>query len=198
MNLDSWHMSSQFPLLGTGLGTFQWVFPGYDHTLSRSTATYADNDYLQALAETGWIGLALILSFVAIIWWHWLRALRSDSRTTAVAAIGLGYGLLAVMLHSLSDFGQHLPANACLSAITCGLLINLGGKSPRVAQRGRIGAIVVLLLIAGASAWILFDADCARRAEADWIIARRLFAEIRRSWMDRRCRGNRRIECAGR
>ncbi len=141
MNTDIVQMAAHFPLLGTGLGTFQWVFPAYDHSLSVSTATYADNDYLQALAEVGRIGATVIGAFVALVWWRWARAVSSGNRTSAAAAIGLGYGLLAVMIGSLTDFGQHLPANACLSAVTCGLLINLGGAShptpiaPAVAAR---------------------------------------------------------------
>jgi tetratricopeptide (TPR) repeat protein len=43
-----------------------------------------------------------------------------------MAAFGLGFGLLAVMIQSASDFGQHLPANFCLTAIVCGLLVSIG------------------------------------------------------------------------
>ena len=36
---------------------------------------------------------------------------------------------MAILIHSLSDFGQHLPANAVLSATTCGLLVALSRTS---------------------------------------------------------------------
>ena len=67
------------------------------------------------------------------------RDALADARGEAAAAIGMGYGLVAILVHSLTDFGQHIPANACLTALYGALLLNLAqavklgrGAPPRV------------------------------------------------------------------
>lgn len=173
MNRDIWLMSKQFPLVGTGLGTFERVYPGYDHTMALSTAAYADNDYLQLLAETGWIGVALAAFCVVAIWSHWATAARSMNRTSAAIAIGLGYSLVAVMIQSTTDFGQHLPANACLTACICGMLVNLGSADAVTRQTSRATTWIHIPIALALAAWMIVGAEQSRRADAHWTIARR-------------------------
>jgi tetratricopeptide (TPR) repeat protein len=95
-----------------------------------------------------------------------------------VAAFGLGFGLLAILIHSLSDFGQHVPANALVTAVFAGLLVGLAqfrqpvapprpparaAKGVRVFARalGGVGTVVIAVMCLGA-------ADGARRAEGAW------------------------------
>jgi tetratricopeptide (TPR) repeat protein len=117
----------QFPTLGTGMGTHEVVYPMFTRWTIAATATHAENEYAQVLEETGFSGLLLMLAFAAIVWGGYVRAVRGV-RTAAIgaAAFGLGFGLLAVMVHSLGDFGQHLPANALMTSVSCALLLNLG------------------------------------------------------------------------
>src|SRR5205085_8386953 len=115
----------KYPVAGTGLGTHAFVFPAHDRTGAPLLAEYVENEYVQALEETGALGLAIVLAFAGIVWFHFSRAARARRPRIVVACFGLAYGLLAVMVHSVSDFGQHLPAIAGLSAVTCGLMISL-------------------------------------------------------------------------
>ena len=115
----------QFPIVGTGLGTHEVIYPIYDHSARIDTATHAENEYAQAMEETGAGGVVMLLVFAGIIWNHYFRATRNADPPIRLAGIGLGIGLAAVQVHSLSDFGQHLPANACMTAVFCGLLISL-------------------------------------------------------------------------
>jgi hypothetical protein len=115
----------KFPLLGTGLGSHEVIYPMYDHSVHLETATHAENEYAQAFEETGIVGLALIVSFAAFVWTEYARATRNSNPPIRLAAIGLGVGLIAVQVHSFSDFGQHFPANACLTAVVCALIISL-------------------------------------------------------------------------
>ncbi len=125
MDRDALRAWREFPLLGVGLGAHQWVFPRYDRQMSDNVATHVENEYVQTLEEMGFAGFACLLAFMVTVLAAWVRASSSHHQPAPAAAIGLGYGLIAVMVHSLSDYGQHLPAIACLSATTCGLLINL-------------------------------------------------------------------------
>ena len=167
----------RFPVLGTGLGTHEVVYPMFDRTVTSSLASHAENEYAQAAEETGLIGLAALVVFGIIVWVNYVRNAKSGSIPIRSAAYGLGFGLLAIMLHSFSDFGQHLPANAMLSGISCALLLGLakiGQKSnpnikiARASLSSRVLRIIALVCMAGFWTWAILGANNARLAEAHW------------------------------
>src|SRR5688572_15120949 len=101
----------------------------YDSHVDALVTAHVENEYAQVLEEMGGVGLGLVLLFAGMVWWSWWRGMRAARVPVSPAAIGLGFGLLAVMIHSTADFGQHLPAVAGLSAVTCGVLVVLGQKA---------------------------------------------------------------------
>jgi len=168
---------TKFPVLGAGQGTHEVVYPMYDRSTTAALAAYAENEYAQAAEETGVIGLAALAAFGILICGCYVRSIRDASLPIRSAAYGLGFGLIAVLVHSLSDFGQHLPANGMLSAVSCALLLSLsriGQKNDPLrrvteASRGsRILRMTVLICVSGAWAFILPGANNARLAEAGW------------------------------
>jgi len=169
---------TRFPVVGTGLGTHQVVYPMFDRSTEPSLAAYAENEYAQAAEEMGACGLAVLVIFGILVWRSYARSIRSAQVPVQSAAYGLGFGLAAVLVHSLSDFGQHLPANAILSAVFCALLLRLphlgaesdasGAWSDMGGAHGRRGRIVVLAAMCIVWAWALLDAEAACRAEAYW------------------------------
>jgi len=167
----------RFPVLGTGLGTHEVVYPMFDRSTIPSLAAHAENEYAQAAEETGLIGLAALVVFAIFVWASYVRNVRKASVPIHSAAYGLGFGLLAIMLHSLSDFGQHLPANALLSGVFCALLLALVGigqsnkptaKAIETSQKFRGIRVAVLFFVSGVWAWALLGANSARLAEAHW------------------------------
>ena len=185
---------AKFPIVGTGLGTHLVVYPMFDRSTITALAAHAENEYAQALEETGLIGLLSLITFGIIVWSNYARSIRSAKPPFCSAIYGLGFGLLAILIHSLSDFGQHLPANAVLSAIFCALILVLAQQTRerRTADRegkinsrpfgfaqGRLPSSVpstplragICLLTAGVSGiwlWALLGANKARVAEAHW------------------------------
>lgn len=111
-----------FPIVGTGLGTFEWVFPRYDTTRPINIASHAENEYAQILTETGILGFVLMMMFLVGVWGAYIRVLRHGGRRSLLG-LGLGFGLTAICIQSGLDFGQHLPANAVMFAITAACLI---------------------------------------------------------------------------
>ncbi|MCF7957221.1 MAG: O-antigen ligase family protein [Phycisphaerae bacterium] len=116
----------KFGFWGVGLGAHAMVYPMWDMTHTGKLVRYAENEYVQVLAETGVGGLCLVLLVLAMVWRHYFRCIRHEKLPICMAAFGLGFGLLAAMIHSVCDFGQHVPVNSGLAAIFCGLLVNLG------------------------------------------------------------------------
>ena len=128
---------SHYPLWGTGLGTHEYVFPMFDRSVTPRVAGHADNDYAQLLEETGIAGAALVAAFLVGISILVFKLVKRRGSSSSVAAFGLAFGLIAVAFHSASDFGQRVPANLCLTATTCGLLVVLTfQKRNRRAPRG--------------------------------------------------------------
>jgi O-antigen ligase len=125
---DAWKMIQAQPWYGTGLGTFQWTYPAYETVDPDTPARYAHNDYLQILAETGPIGLALMLWFFVALWQTAVKNLRDD-KDPLVKGIGLGsIGVLsALALQEITDFGLYIPGVAVLAALLAGL--NLRARS---------------------------------------------------------------------
>lgn len=187
---------TKFPLLGAGLGTHEVVYPMFDRSTIASWAMHAENEYAQAAEETGAIGLAALVLFGVVVWINYARSMNVASAPIRSAAYGLGFGLLAILIHSLSDFGQHLPANAMLSAITCALLIALAkvkdGRKCQASSGKRDDAdriwplsasslrlptwsfvlvplrATALIAAVAAFAWAIHGADRARVAAAHW------------------------------
>ena len=185
---------TKFPLLGTGLGTHAVVYPMFDRSTIPALAYHAENEYAQVIEEAGLVGLTSLVIFGIIVWANYGRSIRPapirhESKTNSwganlpirSAAYGLGFGILAILIHSLSDFGQHLPANAFLSAVFCALLLALArqGEKETHAKRtvtlfGKFKVLrtalrtVVLLGVSGTWVWALIGADNARIAEAHW------------------------------
>ncbi|RPJ37124.1 MAG: hypothetical protein EHM35_06945 [Planctomycetaceae bacterium] len=166
---------TRFPIFGTGLGTHSVVYPMYDRSTIVPRAAYAENEYAQVLEETGLLGLSMLIALGGIVWFAYGRSVRSAIAPICSAAYGLGFGLLAILVHSLSDFGQHLPANGILSATFCALMLVLAGHgSDDLARRKGSEThgpkmLVYYTLLAGVlivSAWALVGADAARIAQS--------------------------------
>lgn len=174
---DLTHCYRQFPLLGTGLGTHAVVYPMFQTVTSTSLFTHAENEYAQLMEEMGLVGLVSMVWFGIIVWANAARSLRDHTLPIRAAAYGLGFGLIAILVHSLSDFGQHLPANAFLSAVFCALLLGLSrmGRSPEPVTPSRarqLGSLMfrgmALIVLCGICTWSVLGADRSRVAEASW------------------------------
>jgi len=186
---------TKFPLVGTGLGTHDVVYPMFDRATISSLASHAENEYAQTAEEMGLLGLVMLVLFAGIIWRDYFRNVRRVRLPIRSAAFGLGFGLLAVTLHSFSDFGQHLPANACLTAVSCGLLVALAqmhsNPGPRPANPGgnpgagrRLWRILALGCVVAVFSWALAGANGARRAEGYWKQALRVERDLtEKGWL---------------
>jgi len=183
-----------FPILGTGSGTHSVVYPMFDHSTITALASHAENEYAQVMEETGLTGLGSLIIFGIIVWLNYARNIRNYKSPICLAAYGLGFGLLAILLHSLSDFGQHLPANSFLSAIFCALLISLARrkksrgvsvKTVTSVRKFKGPRIIALLCVCVVWIWALVGADNARIAEAWWEKA----ADIEKGLIQRNWRG---------
>ena len=121
---------------GTGLGTFEAVYPQYQSFVSDKTWPYAHNDYVQFLAETGLTGgmLALLGLCIFLREAFWVSLRCGLSGTPAWIQLGASVGCCGLLVHSFVDFNLHIPANAAWFSACAALAILAGPLAKRSAR----------------------------------------------------------------
>ena len=119
---DSAGIVRDYPLIGTGLGTFQNSYPRYQSHSSITFYDHAHNDYVELLTDTGiagfMLGGALVVTFFVMLFRNWLKRHSTYTKTIGAACMA---SLLAISVHSFTDFNLHIPANAMLFAVVAGI-----------------------------------------------------------------------------
>jgi len=112
---DSLRIYRDHPILGTGLGTLQEVFPLYETLYDGLVVNHSHNDYAEALAETGSIGGLCGLAFLVLLFWtSWkILNLEGDPRSFAYHT-GALVACLGLLVHAGVDFNFHIPSNALI------------------------------------------------------------------------------------
>jgi len=113
--IDSLTVIADFPIFGTGAGSFYAIFPTYQNPKISLYYDHAHNDYAQFAVELGLPGLALLAAFVLPALWAGLSAVRLR-RSMLMKGLGLGasMGIMAMLIHATTDFNLRIPANAAL------------------------------------------------------------------------------------
>jgi O-antigen ligase len=98
---------------GTGLGTYYTAFPSYRSEEVQLAYVHAHSDLIEFPSELGILGtlplaLLVLYSFVTAI------RVQMSRRSRLLRAMGFssGMGIIAIMLHSLTDFNLQIFANA--------------------------------------------------------------------------------------
>jgi len=111
-----------FPLFGAGLGTFGLTYEAYETLGSEWTLVHAHNDYLEYMSELGILGFALlaagILYILADAFLTWSKRRNPDIKSLAMGGL---VSVFIILVHSLTDFNLHIPANVLLFAVILSL-----------------------------------------------------------------------------
>ena len=105
---DTLKMVRDFPLTGTGLGTFRYVFPQYrERYLSESAAIHPESDWLMLAAEAGVPVVVLLVVGIAVVFrrvWPLRRHPYWPLRWGFICAA------LTALLHGMVDVPNHRAA----------------------------------------------------------------------------------------
>ncbi len=120
--VDAIKMFREHPFVGIGIGSFEAAYPHYQSFSSELRVDHAHNDYVEALAESGIAGALLILSAIIMFCKTcFFQKIRHHERNPYWICVGAGVGCCGLLIHSLSDFNLHIPANAAWFAFAAGL-----------------------------------------------------------------------------
>jgi O-Antigen ligase/Tetratricopeptide repeat len=108
------------PWVGSGAGSYETLHPQYQLRVI-SAGSSAHNAYLQLVAETGLVGLVLVVGLVLeLVLGLWRRARKGENETVLVI------GVLAMLVHMGLDIGSSFPSVMLLSAVLVGALYKPG------------------------------------------------------------------------
>jgi O-antigen ligase len=116
-------MIGDYPLLGTGPGTFSTVFTRYQPPGLRCRFIMAHNDYLHFISEAGLPLAAVIIWMIIALYRKGFKKMQNPSRLVRGITIGAMTGITAILVHSISDFNLHIPANAILFTVLAALVV---------------------------------------------------------------------------
>ncbi|MBU4264342.1 MAG: O-antigen ligase family protein [Proteobacteria bacterium] len=162
---DSLVIFKDFPLFGTGYGTFANIFPSYRSFSAGFFLYHAHNDYIETLTDGGIVAIVLIACFLFSLLRFSLKTIRTRRDTLCINVfLGSLAGMLALLIHSVSDFNFQSGANALYFFLLAGLLVSaahtrLHGSKPSLLpcySGGGIAAAGFTVMICLLGAGLLF------------------------------------------
>jgi O-antigen ligase len=130
---DTARLIGGHPLLGSGLGTFPVAFTRVQSTFLGRFVNHVHNDYLEMASDLGIPAAALFFGSTGALLVRVARKAASGEvsfeRAMALGCLG---SIVAILLHSLTDFNLYIPANALVFL----LILGLAASMPAVANSG--------------------------------------------------------------
>lgn len=122
---DSLEIIRDFPFTGTGLGTYEHVYPGYKTIRSQERWEHAHNDYVEGAVETGIAGLAIaayiVFRFYRLILSGLMKRRLLEARLLSLGALT---GVTGILVHSITDFNLHIGANGLYFSVLFGMALS--------------------------------------------------------------------------
>jgi O-antigen ligase len=124
---NTFNIFKDFPVLGSGLGTFAHIFPMYRSFHIRGLVTHAENDFLQLACEVGFLGTGFLMAVFLFLLYKAVSGIRSLSQTSSSRYLALGgmVGILSLMFHSTVERNLQVPSNAFLYTFLWAMVIRI-------------------------------------------------------------------------
>jgi len=140
---DTLQLLRQNPVLGTGMGTYGEALRPFQTQLVNMHIDHAHNDYLEFATDTGAVGFCLLfLPIFYLLGRMVLAFLRDHRRYRGAILLGCIGSTLGLLIHSLTDFNLHIPANALIFAVILGIGYKAACIEPEKEAQKREAAVV--------------------------------------------------------
>jgi len=120
-------MAADYPLFGTGPGTFATVFQLYRYSNETYWPEQLHNDWLETRITFGWLGFGLLLAALGCVGLRWFvpGGVRGSRRFVVLAWLGLG----GCLVHALFDFPFQIHSTLFLFLVICAILFVLSRQA---------------------------------------------------------------------
>jgi O-antigen ligase len=122
---DALHIAHDFPIFGSGLGTFGPTMLIYQSGQRAEIYFQAHNDYLQLAAEGGLIvGVAALALVLTIGWLAWRRSGGDEDSVTGWIRTGAIAGLIGMAAQSAVEFSLQMPGVTVLFVLLIAIAVH--------------------------------------------------------------------------
>lgn len=122
---DSINIIKDFPVTGTGFGSFVNIYPGYRTISSDKIADHAHNDYIELFTDSGVIGFLLFGWFLIAVFYRSYKVFINRREPYCIYLfIGSLAGMVSILIHSITDFNLHIGANGLYFFFFAGLVVS--------------------------------------------------------------------------
>jgi len=112
----------EFRWFGCGLGGFESTFLKYQGIVNGYRVEMAHNDYLQYLAELGFVGFSILMAAIVGVLIPVVKGtVRVEDENRRLLLVGCAGSFVAIGIHSFVDFNLYIPANAMILAWIAGV-----------------------------------------------------------------------------
>jgi len=113
----TWRLIKDHPIVGSGFGAYDTAITKFFRATTDWRPQQAHNDYLELAAGGGLIGIVLAIWLLFILIRNARRCLQKNDTFRHAMCIGALIGLVGVGIHSLVDYGLHVPVNAFMCCV---------------------------------------------------------------------------------
>jgi O-antigen ligase len=110
-------MIPDYALIGSGPGTFAFIFTQYQPPGLRAYYTMAHNDYLHFISELGLAFVIIAIWMMIMFYRRGFKKMKHQSRLVRGITLGSMAGVSSILIHSVGDFNLHIPANALVFTV---------------------------------------------------------------------------------
>ena len=121
---DAYPMVADFPILGSGGGSFYSTFPSYQYMEAGAFYNHMQNDYLQFLIEYGVVGCFIMFAIFALSFYKAFESLNSRrSSILKGTAFACAMVFVGMMLHMSVDYPLQAYAIGCYFTVFLALAV---------------------------------------------------------------------------
>jgi|SRR5579872_1407349 len=118
----TWRIFLDHPVIGTGFGTLQEVFPPYETVYDGLIVNHSHNDFAELLSDTGVVGGLCGLAFLVLLAWLGWKNLTAERNGMRLAFhVGALVACFGLLVHGTVDFNFHIPSNALVFLLLAAL-----------------------------------------------------------------------------
>ncbi|MFA5778807.1 MAG: O-antigen ligase family protein [Elusimicrobiota bacterium] len=152
--LSAWDISKQNPVIGSGWGLFEMLFPFYQqrylihpNLTQRTHANNAHNVFLENLSQTGIIGLGIFLWLIFCIvkfGFHQIKNIKNDFQKTV--AVGIFAGVIGMLVDNIVNVTLYFVIPGFFFWMNLGILAGLGTSEKKIIQHKVVSKAILIML----------------------------------------------------